>query len=533
MAKQGVTINVQDGGLGQSPPGLGNVLVVIGCSSTGSPFVPTQTANPSVITTLYGYGPGPECACNIINSTGNPVVFIQVPATENGQNVSAVAKSTNTSTVASVSGIITGTPQDTYYGVVTVATGGTVGTNGIQLTVSLDFNRTTFLTKNLGTATSFAVTSSGVTTGLTVNFTSGDVLVAGDQFFWLSTEPLWGDAAVASAIETMYNWQLSTPEDYIITGGSALRAAGNTYQTTIGAGGFPGTAGAQPSDVVAFDGYMTELFNKTWYNRLLCAAGDVSWGGTSTEQEITWINSLANNFANSDSLRVGVTAGNYNVISSISQTQFRRPLLWLAAARDSAVAIQVDLGRVLDGALGNVTLPTAPDIGFANSVNPFVYHDETTDPGLDEARFMASWTIARRPGIFIMNPNLMAPPGSDFNWLQHGHIMDAACLIVYDFFVEQLSNNVYVYPAGTPNAGQLLQNIVAQLVNGCNNQLTIQLTNNGAASATAVTIPPGQNILATATLNVNVAIVPPGYLKAIVVTMQFQNPAVVQVTVGA
>ncbi len=33
---------------------------------------------------------------------------------------------------------LTGTPNDTYYGVVTVLTGGTIGTAGIQIGVSLD-----------------------------------------------------------------------------------------------------------------------------------------------------------------------------------------------------------------------------------------------------------------------------------------------------------------------------------------------------------------------------------------------------------
>jgi hypothetical protein len=43
-------------------------------------------------------------------------------------------------------------------------------------------------------------------------------------------------------------------------------------------------------------------------------------------------------------------------------------------------------------------------------------------------------------------------------------------------------------------------------------------------------IPQGQNILSTAALNVTIAITPPGYLKAIIVTIQFQNPSIVQVT---
>lgn len=520
MTAQGVTLNVQDGGLGQRPPGLGNVEVVIGCcsASTAQMYAPIQAANPTSITASCGYGPGPEMVCNIIGATGNPVVFIPVPPQTPGFNTGPFSASANTGTSAMS---LVGTPQDSYYGKVICTTECTIGSTAGQVTVSLDAGRTIFLTLNIPSnyvaGTALAVTYGGVTTGLSISFGAG-TLVVGDAFFFISTEPLWSDAAIASAIATQQTWNQSNPEDIFIVGGSALRSAG------------AGTAGCTNGDVVSFDAQMTTLFNKAHYNRLLCSAGDALWGGISTETESQWMNSIVAAHANDSSLHVGVTAGHYNCISAISQTQFRRPLLWFAAARDSAVAIQVDLGRVKDGALGNLVQPVTPDVGFANSSKPFIYHDETANPGLDAARFMAAWSIARKPGLFIMNPNLMAPPGSDFNWLQHGHVIDGASLIVYDFFVDELSDNVLVYPAGTPNAGQLLQSVAADLTGRCNALLFNGLTAPGAASSTTVTIPGGQNLLSTAALNVTVAIVPPGYLKAILVTIQFQNPAVLQVS---
>ena len=86
MPSQGVTLVVNDGGLGQSPPGLGNVEVVIGvCSGSPTMYAPIQTANPSTITAACGYGPGPELACNIIQAAGNPVVFIPIPSSSPGR----------------------------------------------------------------------------------------------------------------------------------------------------------------------------------------------------------------------------------------------------------------------------------------------------------------------------------------------------------------------------------------------------------------------------------------------------------------
>jgi hypothetical protein len=522
MPAQGVTLVVNDGGLGQSPPGLGNVEVVIGVCSGGSTepslyYAPIQTANPSTITSTCGYGPGPEMTCNIIQAAGNPVIYIPIPYTTPGQNTGPFAATGNIGTAPLT---LSGAPVDSYYGTVECTTACTIGSTAGQVTVSLDFQRTTFATINIPASyvagTPLSVTQGGIATGLSISFGNGS-LAQGDTFYWISDEPMWSDAAVASAIQALYNWNQSNPEDIVVVGGSARRNGA-------------GTVGSQASDVVSFDSQMTALFNKTRYMRLLCSAGDAQWGGASTESESTWENSLANAFANSSSLRVGVTGGHYNCVSAISQTQFRRPLLWFAAARDSAVAIQVDLGRVKDGALGNLVLPTTPDTGFAGSTKPFVYHDETVNPGLDGARLMSAWSIARRPGLFIKNPNLLAPPGSDFNWLQHGHIIDGACLIVYDFFVNELSDNVLVYPAGSQNAGQLLTSVSNYLISSCNSLLYTGLVAPGAASAAVVTIPAGQNILTTAALYVNSAITPPGYLKAIVVTLQFQNPGVVQVS---
>ena len=523
MAAQGVKLVVQDGGLSQSPPGLGNVEAVIGiCSAGGGAsalqmYAPIQTASGATLTAAAGYGPGVELACNIIGATGNPVVFIPVPAAAPGVNTGPFGLAGNTGTSALS---LIGTPQDTYYGKVACTTACTIGSTAGQVTISLDAGRTTFLTVNVPASyvagTALNVSTNGVTTGLSIAFGAGALAVA-DVWNWIIDELLWADPAVASAIAVLQTWNQSNVEDVIVVGGSARRNGA-------------GTAGCTNGDVTAFDGYMTSLFNKARYSRLLCSAGDAMWGGASTESESTWQNSLATAHAADSSLRVGVTGGHYNVISAISQTQFRRPLLWCAAARDSAVAIQVDLGRVKDGALGNLVIPVTPDVGFAGSTKPFIYHDETANPGLDAARFLAAWTIARKPGIFIMNPNLMAPPGSDFNWLQHGHVIDGASLIVYDFFVDELSDNVLVYPAGTPLAGQLLQTVAADLTGRCNALLFNGLTASGAASACTVTIPGGQNLLSTATLNVNIGITPPGYLKAIVCTIQFVNPAIVQVS---
>jgi hypothetical protein len=500
MGLPAVVLSVLDNGLAQQLPGNGSIEYVIGPGSQGPYYQLIQSTNPNDFVTQNGYGSGVELAGFICNSSGNEVAFVAIPVT-GGVNtaVNATVPGGSTSVMT-----VSGTPYDNYYVVVTDIVAQTIGTAGGQITVSLDAGRTIYGTYNLPAATPSTVVIPN--TGLTLSFAAGTVVV-GDSWRFVSTEGLWTDAQIQSAINCMLPIPTLIPEDIIVAGGSALRNS-------------TGTAGIQPSDVAVFDGYLTTLFAKKRFNRLLCAAGDAFYGGASTETEATWIASLQTAYASTVSTngRVSVSAGHYNFVSPYSQAQFRRPLLWGAAARDSAVAIQVDLGRVKDGALANMpnSPPPKPD--------GYIYHDESVNPGLDASRFLTAMSFANRPGFYITNPNIMCSPGSDFNWLQHGHVIDAACLIAYNFFIEELSDSVRVNASGT-----ILPQDAADLQKRANQALANGLTNQGAVSSATCTISLVDNILVTATLTTQIAIQPLGYLKSIIVPLTFVNVAAVSI----
>lgn len=487
---QGVNFTVLDNGLGLAPAGQGNVMAVIGTSSIGTAYQPYMSAVPGTFVTNSGYGPGPELAAKVANDTGNNVVFVKAPSATPGSNTAVVATRVGTPSSSTVT--VTGTPFDSYDAIVTVNVGGTIGVTGIQIQVSLDNNRTIYAVANLLTANSYAIPN----TGLTVNFGAG-TLNAGDTFAWMSTEPLWNDAGIVSAINSLLTINTNVVDIFV-----------------------PGIAAS--GDVPSLDSAMTNLFNKKRFSRLLCAARDVLMAGTSTETEATWVTSLVNDAANNSSLRVGMTAGHYNFVSPISQTQFRRPLLWGAGARDAAVAIQIDLGDVSKGAIPMV-LPTTPD--------GRVYHDESVLAGLDAARYISAWSLSGLPGLYIMNPNLMAPPGSDFKWLQYGHVVDAACVIAYQFFVKRVSTAVRV----DPKTGFILGQDANALETGCNRAFAAAGLVGppgapGAVSQIFTTVNRQVNMLSANALFVTVNIVPLAYLKKIDVTMTFLNPALVAVS---
>lgn len=507
MTAQGVNITVLDNQLGQTVPGQGQTEVVIGVSSspttstvTVSAFVPYTSSNPSTFSTNSGFGPGPRLAAFIANQTGNPVTFVKVPTVGNGTSTAVFASVGNTSATVMT---LTGTPNDDYYLLVTCLLAGSIGTGPVQIGISLDGGATTAYVVNMGTATTVTTGSQFTTyTGLTLNFTSA-AMVLGDSFYAVCTAPTWNDAGISSAIQAVAAIKSQVFEDIIVSGISAA------------------------SDATAFDGYMTTLANTNKrFSRLLCACRDAVWGGASTETEAAWMASIESAFANVSSTRVSVSAGYYRFIDPFTQSQLRSSLLYGAAARDSEVAIQVDLGQVNDGALQNLVLPTTPD-RFGAGV--FFYHDEQQNPGLDAARFLSALQWVSLPGVYVMNPNLMAPPGSDFNWLQHGHVIDAACVIAYNYFIQQISSSVRV----SQKTGFILPQDRLRLQNGCQAILNNNLVNNGATSAAICVVSGTDNILSTATLTVSIQVVPLGYVKAVNVTISFLNPAVVQVAAAA
>ena len=520
MGAPAVVINVEDNGLQQALPGQGNTEYVIGGGSVGPFFQLIQSSNPTAFLAV-GYGPGVELAGYTANATGNPVAFVAVPLT-GGANTPVIPKTPGGSTSVMT---VSGTPFDTYVpAIATVLVGGTVGTVGIQIGISLDNNRTTAFTVNLPTSGLITTGTTFTTqTGLTLTFGAG-TLVQGDSFSWVSTEGVFTDAAINSAINCMLPIPSLVPEDIFIAGGTACRTAGNGYAAPGAGGYYPATVGIQPADATTFDGYMQTLFNKKRYNALACQAGDVLWGGASTETEQQWMTSLETNFAPVVSggvgrpAQVGVVAGNYNIVSPYSQSQFRRSAIWLAAARDSAVAIQVKWGRRLDGANANVVNSPPP------VADGFVYHDEYVNPGLDAARFVTLMTSSPKPGWFFTNDNLMCSPGSDFNWFVHTHVICAACLVGVDFFTDYLSDSVRVNAAGN-----ILPLDATDIQTRANAELANVLTNAGAVSSATCVVSLTDSILQTATLSVTFSIQPLGYLQTIDVTITFTNVAAVVV----
>jgi hypothetical protein len=471
---QDVTIEVEDGGLGILPATADDVSAVIGCSSQGDTFKILATTEIDALVEEYGDGPLVEAAAFSIQATGAPVLAVRCPSDTAGAN-SAVTKTGAGTSV----GTLTGTPNDDFDGIVLVVKGGTIGTAGASIRVSLDGGQTYGPEVALGTATSYAIPRSG----LTVNFAAG-TLIAGNTYTWTSTAPAWAIGDVQDAF-------------------AALAASVREFSFAHLVGAMTAANG------VTLDTGLTALANAYRFTGLLGSARD--FGGADTD-EADWIDAISSDFASFESKRVSVSAGHYLTTSPVSGRMYRRPLSFAAAARLAGRPVHEDLGKVRTGSLAGITYSTT---------DGKIYHDERTTPGLDAARFLTARTIIGRPGLFVTNSNMMAPPGSDFVWWQYRRVIDKAAKIAREVLLDYLNSDVRLNPA----TGLILEKDALDLESRLRSAYRDGIVAKGHASAVTAKVSRIDNIVSTKTINVTIRVVPLGYLKSIAVSLGFTNPA--------
>lgn len=306
----------------------------------------------------------------------------------------------------------TGTPKDTYFILVTLITGGTVGTTGIQFTVSLDAGRSVNLPRiSLGTASTYVIPN----TGITINFAAG-TLTAGVTIRGYTSEPLPAIADITAGILALQE------SPYAAAGWGSMHLVGAIGGTDAG------TVGTNLETMAAAKIYSRML------GHVRDASPPAAWGGTG-ETDATWSAAVILDYLSTTSKRLGVSAGHYNIRSVYPNSVaglpiYRRPLSFAWAAR---VAGQLPLpadheGWVRLGALSQVVQDNVND-----PVDGFVYHDERQGFVFDQlgggsGRMTAARTrVGRLAGWWISNPLSLAAVGSDFQLMPRGRVMDIAC----------------------------------------------------------------------------------------------------------
>lgn len=391
---------------------------------------------------------------------------------------------------------LSGTPTDDFYGKFVCVAGGTIGVAGITFKLSLDAGRHYGPTFSLGTASTYAISG----TGLTLNFAAG-TLVAGDVYTFGTSAPLSDTAGVIACLNAL------KASPYAQSGWGSMHIAGTW-------------SGADADTIEAtLAGFVSTDFI---YSRFIATARDASppviYGGTA-EAQATWIAAVQSSYSAVDAKRLCANGGFYNMPSAFPTAtagapSYRRPLSWALAQRQVTIPPQRHAGRVRDGSLSAIVVDptTDPNDGF-------IYYDNRILGGLDTSRFCCARTRVGLPGYYIVNPNLMSALGSVFTMLPYGNVMDVACGIVHQVGQQDINSDVRLNSNGTIYENEALA-IEANMLGNLNAQM---VATNEISSA-SVTVNRSWNVAATSIVKVAVTIQARGYILEEDIDIGFQNP---------
>jgi hypothetical protein len=499
LASGDVLITISDGGGGSVLVPASNTQAVYGCCQSGTANQPFATRSPAALLSTFGYGPATEYAA-LVCLAGGTVIFNKVATQTTGSQSAVTFTGTGTSVITT-----TGNSLDTYYVLVKVVTGGTIGTTGIILQMSLDAGRNFSSVVALGTATTYAIPQ----TGITLNFGAG-TLVAGDQATFQGKEPTWNTTGVQSALNAFLGSQYG------------LLPIGSSFLV----GDLTG------ANCTTIQGYLDTLATGYAFTRMFGNARDASpaskWGGTG-ESEATWMAAIQTDYSGTTAKRFCISGGHWNMPSAFPNGgvgfRYRRPLSWAAGARQVLLPPQRHNGRVKDGSLAAIALDPVND-----PLDGFVYHREDVTPGLDSltasgsvgaSRFMSSRMRPGLPGVYITNPLLMAAPGSDFSLMPYGSVMDFAAAQVHSVGQQVVNDDVRLNANGT-----IYENDARTIENSLKRALDATMTNAKMCSSLTVAVDRTTNVGLLKAVNVTVTIVSRGYVLTVNATLGFANPLV-------
>lgn len=173
--------------------GASNYVVVMGCAESNADIVPRVFSSTRALLEQHGYSQGVDYSAIHMEDTKRPVIFVGLPVSVPG-SVTDTDDSlvTGTSTITVTSG--PNGIMEEVEGVVRVITGGDVGTDGIELAISIDNERSDGKRVRLGALTAYTIPY----VGIVVNFGPG-TLVLGDVFKFRTTAPMFASASLATA----------------------------------------------------------------------------------------------------------------------------------------------------------------------------------------------------------------------------------------------------------------------------------------------------------------------------------------------
>lgn len=479
MSLPGVTITELDGALGVLPPSSGRLLAVVGPSTAGPLNSPATFGRTKPLIDAYGQGPLVEAACHALDRYQKPVIVVRSDASVEGVAGAVDDDEVQGTSIITVAG--SSDPIDDLDIVFAVVAGGTIGTAGITYQTSTDGGNTWSTVKSLGTANSLPIPD----TGVTLAFAAG-TLIAGDTATVRTTAPASNAADLTAALE-------------------ALRVS--TVQWEI--------AGiATPIDATIFDAIETKfaaMHTAGKYRAYVANTRMMNEG----ETEAAYLTAMSGAFGSKATTRGEICAADCDLISSVNGRKYRRPVSFVVAAMTASVSEEVNIA---DPSLGPLVGVSIRDVNG----NP-LRHDESINPGLDDARFTVLRTHDGLQGTYVNRPTLLSPTGSDYQLMPHRRVLNIGNDVLRLYFLRRLNSPVLV----DKNTGFILEQEALEIEAGANGMLRSALLTKPKASDVAFVLSRTDNLLSTKTLTGDMRIVPLSYPEQISLTVGFVNPALI------
>jgi hypothetical protein len=210
-----------------------------------------------------------------------------------------------------------------------------------------------------------------------------------------------------------------------------------------------------------------------------------------------------------------VAAGAVQLPSSVSGRQYKVPVNYAAGPLIASVDEDVDVADINIGVLPGAKLTDT-------NGNPILgLHDESLNPGLDDARFLTLRTWVGVQGVYVNRPRVMSATGSDFYLVPHRLIMNLAEDALYQYLIRRLNQGVPV----NKKTGFIVESARLEIEAGGTAAMAAVLLAKPKASDCSFALSKFDNVLSTKTLTGEARVLPFGYVEEIKVNIGYVNPA--------
>ena len=210
--------------------------------------------------------------------------------------------------------------------------------------------------------------------------------------------------------------------------------------------------------------------------------------------------------------RVGILIGDTESRTGTSAS--KGAALGVLAGRLAKVSVQVNIGRVAEGALKPLEVYVVDDLVEDYDVE-----------SLHDKGYITFRNHVGRTGYFFTDGPLATSVSDDYHYITHRRVIDKAYRIAYDTLLDYLLDDVQITPTGTVSPiyaktieGAVVSAIYSQMT--VNGELSANLNDNQDKAVICV-VDLNHNLAATSTMIVTVQVLPKGHARYIDVPLGF------------